>query len=368
MTCKFYDISDIKNKFIMGRTFPEKSPLPLFFQNSGVELNCDGSELWIDVETDHDINEPWIAYEINGAIIGRQMVLKGQHSICLYRSMVPGVVKNVRVYRETQAINGDYTLKLLVKGFRTDGNFLPVEPKKYKIEFIGDSITSGEGTYGALPDTEWLDMYASSSRQYVNMIEKSMNADCHVVSHGGFGVYISWDNNRNNNIPDHYERVCGTAKGEIHRELGTQKDWNFTSWQPDAIVINLGTNDGTSFDQPGLMVEGFGYCKMRREEDGSYNREDIDSIEKGIVDFLKMLRKHNPKAHLVWAYGMLGYVMKPYIIEAINNYKLETNDTIVNYLDLPETTPETIGSHGHPGLKDQEKAAEVIENYLRGIL
>ncbi len=350
MDCKFYDISVIKNKFIMGRTFEEKSPLPLLFQNSGVELNCDGSELWIDVEADHDINEPWIAYEINGAIIGRQMVLKGEHSICLYRSMVPGVVKNIRVYRETQAINGDYTLKLLVKGFRTDGSFLPVEEKKYKIEFIGDSITSGEGTYGALPDTEWLDMYASSSRQYVNMIEKSLNADCHIVSHGGFGVYTSWDNNRDNNIPDHYERVCGTAKGEIHKALGCQDEWNFSSWQPDAIIINLGTNDGTAFRETGL------------------NEENIKAFEKAVMDFLKMLRKDNSKAHIVWAYGMLGYDMKPYIIEAINSYKNETNDTNVNYLDLPETTPETIGSHGHPGLKDHEAAANVIENYLRGIL
>lgn len=368
MKCNYYPINEISNKHVFGRTFLDRNPLPLFFNNSGIEVNCDGSELWIDVVADFDYAEPWIAYEINGGFIGRQMLMPGETSICLYRGMQPGIIKNVRFYRETQAINGETKLSLAIKGLKTDGNFQPVKAKDYRFEFIGDSITSGEGTYGALDDTEWIPMYMSSSRQYVNMIEKNMNADCRIVSHGGWGVYIGWDNDIRNNIPSVYEKVCGTARGELHEKLGCQDLYDFKSWQPDAVIINLATNDGTSFDQPPLDIPGVGAVKMRRDANGDYNREDILTIENAIIDFYKTIRKHNPAAHIVWAYGMLGSFMKPTILEAIDTYSKETNDTNVGFVDLPNTTPETIGSHGHPGVEDNRKAAKAIEDYLRKVL
>jgi hypothetical protein len=53
----------------------------LFFNGSGVEVVVTGSELWIDVETDSDFLEMWVAVEINGAFISRQMLLPGEHSL-----------------------------------------------------------------------------------------------------------------------------------------------------------------------------------------------------------------------------------------------------------------------------------------------
>ncbi len=361
---KTYDIQKVPNLKIHGRTIEDASPLPLFWSHSGIEVNCTGSELWIDVECDYDFFEPWIYTELNRTMMARQMLYPGNNHICLYRSMVPGVTKNVRFYRELQAMNDDPKVHILVKSLSTDGEFLPVSEKKLKFEFIGDSITSGEGSYGGREDTEWLAMYMSSSRNYVNLIERTMDADCRSISQGGWGVYVGWDNDRTHNIPRIYEPVCGMANGEFNEKLGAKREYDYSSWVPDAIIINLGTNDSTSFNMPGMEVPGYGFCKSRTDENGVRNKEDLEAIRKAITEFLKLLRKKNPSSLLLWAYGMLGDELKPIILEGMDAYRKETGDENIDFLDLPNTTEITVGSHSHPGFLSHLAATRVLGKYL----
>ena len=359
-----YDIMQVPNLKIHGRIAEKTSPLPLFWTHSGIEVNCTGSELWVDVECDYGFHDIWVAGEVNRALIFRQMLIPGKNSICLFRSMQPGVSKNVRFYRELQAMSDNPEMHLEVTGLRTDGEFLPVTEKKYRFEFIGDSITSGEGSYGAREDTEWLAMYMSSSRTYVNLIERMMDADCRAISQGGWGIYISWDNNRSHNIPRIYSKVCGLAAGPVNAAHGAQQEYDFASWVPNAIVINLGTNDACSFNMPGMEVEGYGFCKSRTNEDGSMNAEDLQKIEDAVYDFIKLLRAKNPTSLLLWAYGLMGNEMEPTIRRGMDRYRAETGDTNVDYLPLPDTTPAKIGAHSHPGFFAHLEAAKVIARYL----
>ena len=81
-----------------------------------------------------------------------------------------------------------------------------------------------------------------------------------------------------------------------------------------------------------------------------------------------MLRRHNPKAHIVWCYGMLGYELSFAINDAMTRYIRESGDHNVIYLQLPNTTEETVGSNGHPGKLSHERAARVLTEYLRSYL
>lgn len=361
---KEYDIQDIENLKIHGRTINDASPLPLFWSHSGIEVNCTGTELWVDVEVNCDGYEPWVVFELNGSMIMRQMLLPETKSVCLYRRMQPGKIKNVKFYRDLQVVNGDTECQVLIKGLRTDGEFMPVADTKLKIEFIGDSITSGEGSYGAFDDDEWIAMYMSSSRTYVNMIERGIKAEARVISHGGWGVYIGWDNDIRNNIPSIYKPVCGIAKGEKFEKLGSQNAYDFESWKPDVIVVNLGTNDATSFNQPPLDIPGIGPVKMYKNEDGSFKTEDALKIQNAIINFLKTLRECNKDSHIIWAYGMLGYDLEDLILTSMKLYKDETKDTNVEYFKLPNSTMETLGSHWHPGFKSHHEAAKVLGRYI----
>lgn len=365
---KYYDIKEIENKKVHGRTTEGASPLPLFWNHSGVEVNCDGSELWIEIETDCGFHEPWIAIEINGALMQRRMLLPEDKRICLFRSMTPGVVKNVKFYRELQAMWEDDRCHVLVKGFETDGNFLPVNEKSLKLEFIGDSISSGEGTYGATKDTDWLAMYMSSSRHYASIIEKAMDADVRIISQGGFGVCTGWDNDVRHNIPDIYEPICGLAMGEFNEKLGSMGKNDYEGWAPDAIIVNLGTNDNSAFNTPPLDVPGVGLCKKRRNDDGTMVEEDLEIFRKAVFDFLKNLRRLNRNSYIIWAYGMLGNEMEPAILEAMERYKEESKDEKVFFLPLSDTNDVTVGAHMHPGYAAHKVAALEIGTFLSKLL
>lgn len=361
---KEYDILQVPNLKIHGRTAGKTSPLPLFWTHSGIEVNCTGSELWVDVECGYDFHEIWVAGEVNRAVMFRHMLMPGKNSICLYRSMINGPVKNVRFYRELQAMSDNPEIHLTVTGLRTDGEFLPVDEKKLRLEFIGDSITSGEGSYGAREDTEWLAMYMSYSKTYVRMVELMTDAECRSISQGGWGFYIGWDNNRSHNMPRVYDKVCGLAPGPVNESFGSMRDHDFTSWVPNAVIINLGTNDASSFNMPGMEVEGYGWCKSRKNEDGTMNAEDLQNMENAVYDFLTQLRAKNPTSLLLWAYGMMGNEMEPTIRRAMDKYRAETGDTNVDYLPLPNTTEANIGAHSHPGFLSHLASAKVIAGYL----
>lgn len=366
---KTYSLREIEHYKIYGRTDETQDPLPLFFNGSGIEVNVTGTELWIDLEVDCAFHEPWIFTRLNDAFMSRQMLMPGSYSLCLFRCMSPDAVKNMKFFRELQAMSEDDACHILIRGFRTDGTFLPVAEKQYRLEFIGDSITSGEGTYGAKQDTDWLAMYMGASRNYAMMTADALQADFRLFSQGGWGVLSGWDNDPRHAIPPRYEKICGLAGGETNERLGAAKPHDFSTWKPDAIIVNLGTNDASAFEQPEFVNPDTGErFKQHKESDGSYRQEDLERFERAVIDFLRMLRRNNPASHIVWCYGMLGYNLTMAITDAIHTYMMQTGDRNVAFLQLPNTTEETVGSHAHPGEKSHARAAKVLTEYLQAYL
>lgn len=363
---KQYALSELKNIKIHGRTTKHLAPLTLFWTGSALELNAKGSELWLEVEADYDMYEPWISILINGAPVGRYMITAGRYWICVFRGMNEKVVKNVRIVKDVQAMNDDPECKLQLHAVKFDGEFLPVEDKPYRIEFIGDSITSGEGAIGAKPEEDWISMWFSAVDNYTAMSAGKLNADYRVISQSGWGVLTAWDNNPHKNIPDIYDKVCGVLEGEKNEALGALQEHDFTTWQPDIVVVNLGTNDNSAFHSPQWKDATTGEThKQRLKEDGSYHEEDLQAFEKAVVNFLIKLRRYNPKAQIVWAYGMIGIPMMPSLYRAVEEYQKSFGDRKISIFQLPNTTDETIGARWHPGKASHEKAANELTDYLK---
>jgi lysophospholipase L1-like esterase len=366
---KIEAISEIEHIKVHGRTTTCLAPLTLFWTGSGVEVNAKGSELWMEVEIDYAHYEPWISIWMNGAPVSRQMLLAGRYWVCVFRGMNVDAVKNVRIVRDVQAMSGDPRCLLNIHNVKFDGQFLPVGEKPYKIEFIGDSITSGEGAIGAKVEEDWIPMWFSASSNYTAMTADALNAEYRVISQSGWGVLTSWDNNPHANIPEYYEQVCGLLTGARNVALGAHQLNDFDRWQPDAIVVNLGTNDGGAFYSPEWKDERNGKIyKQRLNEDGSYHQDDLRAFEEAVENFLNKLRKYNQQAYIIWAYGMLGSPMKPAICRAIDAYTLKSGDKRVSYCQLPDTTEETVGARNHPGKLAHYQAALELTGYMRGIL
>ena len=150
-----YQMKEIPYLRILGRTNGSLEPVTLFWTASGIELNVKATEIWVKIRSDYDVFEPWVDVIVDGVLSQRLMVNKGEQEICLFRNMERDKVRNVKLLRDTPAFPTDEKTLLQLLEVETDGEFLPLETPKLRLEVIGDSITSGEGGSGAGEEMTW---------------------------------------------------------------------------------------------------------------------------------------------------------------------------------------------------------------------
>ena len=81
----------------------------------------------------------------------RALDISPRSRVTLFRGMTPGVPKHVRVLKDVQAMHDDPDHFLLIEALAFEGGtFLPLPEPAYRLEFVGNSITSGEGAIGAV--------------------------------------------------------------------------------------------------------------------------------------------------------------------------------------------------------------------------
>lgn len=404
---KYIGVYDDSGISVHGRIVRDGEAAVLTWTGSFVEIFVKATELYIDIEGPYELHENWIAVEIDGELFARQLLPKERTRICLFRNVNPDKVTRVRVIKEVQAMSMDSMHCLRVYGFETDGETAAAadyytryggSADKLKIEFIGDSVTSGEGTYGARPEEEWISMYFGHTRSYPYYVSKALDADYRIVSQSGWGVYSSWDNMVSCNIPDHYEEVCSVLIREKEDSACSECDtdssdigaadsgsvcsptgfgapffenYDFEAWKPDFIVCNLGTNDDGAFHNPGFTDPVTGeYHKLRMDsEDGIsgsvYNPDDLATVRNAVYEFMKKLRRCNPGAYIIWAFGILGDSLRPAIEGGITDFVEETGDGRAMYLPITNTNGDTVGSRMHPGVKAHLIAADEIMSCIR---
>lgn len=337
--------------------------LPLFWACSGLDLCFTGSELNLLVESDFNSLEPWLAVELNGAPLLRTPLNRGQQEICLFRGMTPGVPKKIRVFKETQPIDTDLSHRLWIREVgHSDGKFLPIPEPTCRLEFIGDSLTSGEGVVGAMEETDWVPALFSASQTWAKQCADLLGADFRLISQSGWGVRSSWDNDPNHTLPGIYEQVCGPALGQANASMGAQEPYQFETWQPDAVIINLGTNDAGAMGNPPWHGANGQFFQQTLDESGRGLFGDA------VVDFLKVLRRCNPAAQLLWVYGMIEGPLAPTLEKAITRFREETGDSRAYFLSLPSVTAETMGSRQHPGPACHRAAAERTAAFLKSVV
>ena len=333
---------------ILGRTKLQQ-PLPLFWTGSGLEFTADGSTLSIELSTDYAEFEQWIRMELDGATVLRMPLPKGKSSITLYRGLNPQEKRRVRILKEVQAFSQDDEACLLIHGIELDGLLYEKPAYPRKIEVIGDSLTSGEGLQGAKHLMDWGSLVHSTEGHYVEALGEMLDAEVRHISQGGWGAYISWDGKTDCAIPPIYEKVCGLLSGAKNAALGANEPYDFSEWKADAVVINLGTNDGSGLGIP---------CTP----------EKAQIFAETVKKFLHTLRRCNPDAYLLWAYGMCGTPMEAHILSGLEAYKKESGDTRVSYLSLTPCPDEWLGSRSHPGRKSHALTALEVGSFLQKVL
>lgn len=360
-------VFDIPHLRLLGRCQREAAEkagvFPLFWTASGLELWFAGPELHVTLDASFGDTEPWAAVEVNEALLIRTPLRRGTNDLCLFRGLCPGTVKHVRLLRESQPMPEDRESHfcVLMLGW-TEGEFLPPPEPACRLEFVGDSLTSGEGLFGARQEEDFAACWFSAVRGFPQRTADLLGAECRVVSQSGWGLRSDWRNDPRHALPDWYERVCGPAPGTAVETLGAQGSYDFDTWRADAVIVNLGTNDAGAMDNPPWLGPNGEIFRQRRDPEG------LSLLEDAAVSFLRVLRRHNPTAKLVWAYGMIEDTLRPCLEGAVERFCRETGDEGARYLPLPAVTAETMGSRLHPGPGCHAAAAETIAAFLREIL
>jgi len=104
-----------------------------------------------------------------------------------------------------------------------------------KLMFIGDSVTCGEMTAYDPARSMQDKLNCNARRSYGMILARRLGAQCHLVSYGGRGVIRDWQGIRDTgNAPQFYELAL--PDDPVVR-------WDHSRYVPDAIGIQLGTND-----------------------------------------------------------------------------------------------------------------------------
>ncbi len=228
----------------------------------------------------------------------------------------------------------------------------PTARKAHTIEFIGDSITCGYGVDDEDENHPFKTSTEDVTKAYAYKTAQALDADYSMFSISGWGIISGWtgDGTRHEDqlIPTYYEKL-GFSYGSFADGAPQSFDWEFENYQPQLIVINLGTNDDS-------------YCGS----DKGRQREYID----GYKAFLKVVREHNPNAHIIMSLGIMGDRLYGSVEEAYLEYTKESGD---NNISVFKFTPQNGAEDGyaadwHPTVKTHDKAAAALTEEIKRVM
>jgi lysophospholipase L1-like esterase len=207
----------------------------------------------------------------------------------------------------------------------------PAKPKR-KIEYIGDSITSGAGmdqSVIACDKGQWYDQH-NAYMTYGARTSRNLNAQWQLTSVAGIGLIHSCCN-MTVVMPQVFDKVT---------LLTDSITWDFKRYQPDVVTVCLGQNDGV---QDSIL-----FC-------GAY------------VKFIGTLRQKYPNTDIVcltspMADEKLTAVLRRYLT-AITAYVNNNGDKKVSKYFFAKRYFHGCGTH--PDMEEHQYIADELTGYLK---
>lgn len=318
-----------------GRHDRQADAFGLWWSGSALVTRAAFRRMEIQAESSARDHAVYLGVLIDGAPVARFPLKEGCHRYPVLLGMEDTVWHEITILRDTQP-SYDEEGPVYLRDLYTDGQVEKPEEKRRLIEFLGDSLTVGEGTLGPESAQEWRMPFISHMPAFPTLVTEALHAEKRLVALGGWGVYKSWDCNHDSRIGAIYEKLCAVIPGG-------DVPYDFNERDADAVVINLGTNDGSALR------------KTPEEE----RETEIENLIRDAVALLSLVRVHQPRARIFWAYGLCGVEMTEALKAAVERYRAVSGDQNVCFLPLPDAEGD-VGSRSHPSRRAHEKAAETI--------
>ena len=338
----------MKNIRLMGRMDLTQSPLALDWTGSGMEFRFRGTDAWARLEAPAAAPIMWMIVLADGRPVTRFPVEPGIRMYPLLLGLEADKERTVTLLKETQCMPDSPAATVLLHSLRIDGELRDLPERAMKIEFIGDSLTSGEGALAAENNEEWVTPWFTARGNYSWYASEALNAERHILSQSGWGVCWDWQHTEANNLSDAYEYTVGVLHGQEAEARGCGKPWNFSSWQPDIVCIRLMTNDNNGMNE-------------RRSFE-----TDRETVIRGGMKLIRKVRKHNARAKIVWV--LPGTDCHPELAAEAVKRMQEEGFTDLYTFTLPDYGPGDLGARWHPNAEWNRMAGELLGSYLKTIV
>ena len=234
---------------------------------------------------------------------------------------LPAGRHHIEVYRQSEVREGRLQLKTLTLNGHLE---TPPANKDRYLVFVGDSITSG---YGIHEKSEGgASSHVDATMAYPFLTARELNADLDVIAVIGIGLVKGY-------VTETMGKVFPLT--DYYRSARTK----YTSARtPDAVVVNLGTNDATHDSDPAKFKEA----------------------AKALVDQIHTV--YGANVPIVWIYGSMRADHYKYTLEVVS----ELAGAGVNITALK--VPMDSSAMGHPSAKAHVKDKDVLTAYLKELL
>lgn len=264
----------------------------------------------------------------------------GLASVTLASGLSPDRTNEITIVKRTEAVVGVSTVVSFTAEGGDDPQFVACgRLASRRIEVIGDSISCGYGDLGTAP-CHFSPQTEDAGESYTALVASLFEAQLHLQCWSGKGVVRNFGQNSTTSpdpFPVYYPRVLATAPSPV---------WEPAGWEPDVVIINLGTNDFSTEPVPPAGVFSKGYMHL--------------------LDTVRTMYGKDPYIVMLCGPMIEGECCSEVEQIAVTRSR---QDSRVEYVDLHVLSqPTDYGCDGHPSAQGHAKMASSLEQTLRKIL
>ncbi len=335
--CTAQIILDHKDSHIhyMGRVDMKDSASVIAWPGTSLTINFTGSE--VSALLNDERGDNYFNVVVDGKVVRKLHPDAGKKGYLLVSGLKAGK-HTLTLFKRTEWENGktwfyEFTLN---NGARV----MPAPATaRHKLEFFGDSITSGYAVEDSSGQDRGTSPYKDDYVSYAALTARHFGAEFYSTSKSGIGILVSWFPMVMSGMYDRLDATDSNSK------------WDFSRYSPDIVIVNLFQNDCwlTNMPENEQFKAKFGVTAPKAGQ-----------IIEAYADFIKKVRNKYPKAHIICALGNMdatreGSPWIGYIEKAVASLQ---DKNIYTHFFPYKNTP------GHPNVSEQESMAESLIAFI----
>lgn len=240
---------DLSDPFAIVWTYP----------GTFVRMKFKGTQLFIHVRNKHNYWNNYLGVAEGDAQTKLLLPEEGEATIEIPLQTTQDNIHEVTIFKRQDACH-----ELTILGFEINCNTddecelleaSPLPPRR--IEVYGDSVSAGEVSeavdYVAKTDPEHNGEYSNSWYSYAWIAARKLDAQLHDIAQGGVALL---DNTGWYHEPDYIGMEQVWNKMRYNPDYGTVKEWDFSKYTPDIVIVAIGQNDSHPDDYMKTDYEG----------------------------------------------------------------------------------------------------------------